>query len=605
MRPVPWGALALTGLALAAFGGTWIPRPWAPPALQPLTQGLLGAWVLWRLGQLLPTWADRRRWHVAPLWQLAAADLPLTPTPWWLPWGIRRVLQHGGAWPHAGLFLGRAFRWQAQHTQALALALARDGALPVATDARGGHPALHAVGRRCEQPLVLPWSDLVGHVLVAGTTRSGKTRCLEVLVAEAIRAPGAVVVVDPKGDAELLARCAWEAERQGRPFALFTPAFPTLSATFNPFETATTPAEVGARVQALMPGGGEKRGDPFFTEYPLAVLERVAAAQAALGQRWTLEGLAPPTVLRPRMEALLVAYLQHLLGPAGARPTLPGLSAAYRRRGVPDPVADALLDDLEKPRDHFQKVTANLIPAFRGVTGAPFGHLLSTLPADLTWDGIVARQQVVYFALSSLLLGEIASRIGRVILQDLTGYLGRRYAYDDVRTACPITVVVDEFSNVAYPLFVDAVNKGGGAGARFILALQSLADPEAAMGREHAQRLLDNLNTQIWFRLADPRTAEMATEGLGECTVVVPEEGAGLAYGGLGRLVGSVNRHLKHQASPLLRPDWLLALPRGEAVVRMKGEVWKLRVPLLTPPPSTVLARLGLTDLTPPPGSPA
>jgi hypothetical protein len=414
-----------------------------------------------------------------------------------------------------------------------------------------------------------------------------------------------VVVVDPKGDAELLARCAWEAERQGRPFALFTPAFPTLSATFNPLETATTPAEVGARVQALMPGGGEKRGDPFFTEYPLAVLERVAAAQAALGQRWTLDGLAPPTVLRPHMEALLVAYLQNLLAPPVARPTLQGLSGAYRRQGRPDPVADALLDDLEKPRDHFQKVTANLIPAFRGVTGAPFGHLLSTLPADLTWDGIVAREQVVYFALSSLLLGEIANRIGRVILQDLTGYLGRRYAYDDVRTACPITVVVDEFSNVAYPLFVDAVNKGGGAQARFILAMQSLADPEAMMGREHTQRLLDNLNTQIWFRLADPRTAETATDGLGACTVVVPEEGAGLAYGGLGRLVGSVNWHLKHQASPLLRPEWLLALPRGEAVVRLRGEVWKLRVPLLTPPPPTVLARLGLTDLTPRPGSPA
>jgi hypothetical protein len=517
---------------------------------------------------------------------------------------VRRFLQRWGAWPHTGLFLGRAFRWSAHHTQTLALAQARDGALPVATDTRGGHPALHAVGYRRERPLVLPWSDLAGHVLVAGTTRSGKTRCLELLVTEAIRAPGAVVVVDPKGDADLLARCAWEAERQGRPFALFTPAFPTLSATFNPLETATTPAEVGARVQALMPGGGEKRGDPFFTEYPLAVLERVAAAQAALGQRWTLDGLAPPTVMRPHMEALLAAYLQHLLGPAGARPTLQGLTAAYRRRRVPDPIADALLDDLEKPRDHFQKVTANLIPAFRGVTGAPLGHLLSTLPADLTWEGLVAREMVVYFALSSLLLGEIAHRIGRVILQDLTGYLGRRYAYDDVRIACPITIVVDEFSNVAYPLFVDAVNKGGGAQARFILAMQSLADPEAAMGREHAQRLLDNLNTQIWFRLADPRTADTATEGPGECTVVVPEEGAGLAYGGLGRLVGSVTRHLKRQASPLLRPEWLLALPRGEAVVRMQGEVWKLRVPLLNPPPSTVLARLGLTDLTPAPGSP-
>ena len=46
MRPVPWGALALTALALAALGGTGLPRPWAAPALQPLTQGLLGAWTL-------------------------------------------------------------------------------------------------------------------------------------------------------------------------------------------------------------------------------------------------------------------------------------------------------------------------------------------------------------------------------------------------------------------------------------------------------------------------------------------------------------------------------------------------------------------------------
>jgi type IV secretory pathway TraG/TraD family ATPase VirD4 len=117
------------------------------------------------------------------------------------------------------------------------------------------------------------------------------------------------------------------------------------------------------------------------------------------------------------------------------------------------------------------------------------------------------------------------------------------------------------------------------------------------MGRERAQQVFDNLNTKVWFRLADPRTAEMATEGLGLCTVWAPEEGAGLSYGGVGGLTGRVDRRLTRQEVPLLRPTWLMALPRGEAVVRLRGEVWKLRVPLLTPPPPTVLARLGLTDL--------
>jgi len=80
-----------------------------------------------------------------------------------------------------------------------------------------------------------------------------------------------------------------------------------------------------------------------------------------------------------------------------------------------------------------------------------------------------------------------------VILQDLVGYLGRRYAYADLTTAIPITVLCDEFGDVAFPLFTNALNKGGGAQARFILAQQSLADAEAAMGAAQARRVFDNL----------------------------------------------------------------------------------------------------------------
>ena len=65
----------------------------------------------------------------------------------------------------------------------------------------------------------------------------------------------------------------------------------------------------------------------------------------------------------------------------------------------------------------------------------------------------------------------------------------------------------------------------------------------------------------------------------------------------LGGLTGSVQRRLPAREVPLVRPAWLTALPRGEALVRMKGEVWKLRVPLHTPPSPAVLAHLGLDAL--------
>ncbi|MGE3540233.1 MAG: type IV secretion system DNA-binding domain-containing protein [Candidatus Tectimicrobiota bacterium] len=598
MRLRYWDAILLAALgSMATLALALVPpTPWAPQEHRPLTLALLGGWTLWRLGVLVQAWARQRAWQQAPVWHMDTAALPLL-TAWaWLPERVQRWLRQHGWLPHRGVVLGRAFRWNARDTQLLETVLAEAGALPVAEDARGGHPALHAVGQSRERTLVLPWSELTGHVLITGTTRSGKTRLLEVLAAEVIRGPGAVLILDPKGDRDLLARCAAEAQRQGRPFACLSPAFPAQSARLNVLDTAGTPAEVAARIKALMPSGGARQGDPFFEEYPLALIERLATVQQALGQRWTLEGLYAPAVLRQHLEALLAAYLRQRLQ-VGAGQRLEALIAAYTRQGAGDLVADALIDDLQKPRDHFTKVTSNLIPAFRGVVGAPLGPLFSTVPGDLSWTRIVDQSQVVYVALASLLLGDVANRIGRVLLQDLVGYLGRRYAYDEASTAPPITVLIDEFGDVAFPLFTNALNKGGGAQARFMLAQQSLADAEAAMGPAQARRVLDNLNTKIWCRLADDRTAAEATEGLGLCTVCLPEDGVGLSYGGMGGLTGSVQRRLTAREVPLVRPAWLTALPRGEALVRMKGEVWKLRVPLLTPPAPAVLEQLGLGAL--------
>ena len=157
----------------------------------------------------------------------------------------------------------------------------------------------------------------------------------------------------------------------------------------------------------------------------------------------------------------------------------------------------------------------------------------------------------------------------------------------------PLTILLDEFSNIAYPGFVDAVNKGGGARAHFMLAMQSLADPEAAMGRDGTQRVLDNLNTRVWFRLSDDKTAKLATEGLGLANVSHAQVGYSLGFGGGRAHSASVGGGLQHVEKPLIRSEWLTAMPRGEALVRLKGENWKLRVPLLAPVSRDETARRG------------
>ena len=614
-------AIALSGLVASPWGGEGMGLD---PRLRPLAVGFGTLWTLRRLVVFLMARHRWRSWRLPAPWSLEARDLPFESLrnralrfrvakgldylqstgsertggplcqlnrglgyglrhPWSRPvirWLARR------ACPDEGILLGRAFRWSPEHTQELETHLQNGQALPVGRDARGGYPALHAVGRREEQPLVLPWSELVGHVLIGGTTRSGKTRLLEVILSEAIRGPGTVIVIDPKGDAELLIRVAAEAYRAGRKFAFFSPASPQWSASFNPFGTCTNTSELASRVQALMPGGGGMaKGDPFFTEYPLAVVEKIGAAQKAVGQKWTIEGLNAATTLVPPFENLLATYLVRQVGRQQDRdlPDLQGLIAEYRLRQASerDLLADALIDDYEKPRDHFVQVTANLVPAFRGVTGGEMERLLSSSDPDLTWDGVVEERKVVYFAMSSLMFGEVANRIGRVILQDLIGFLGRRYAQDDPRKMAPLTILIDEFSNVAYPGFIDALNKGGGARANIMLAMQSLADPEAAMGRDGTQRVLDNLNTRIWFRLTDDATAKLAVEGLGTTSVSRETISHSLNFGGGKPTSAGARGAMQYADRSLVRPEWVTGLPRGEAFVRTRGENWKLRVPLL------------------------
>ena len=551
--------------------------------LQFVAAGVGGLWVVARLGMVLKARARWAGWTRSPSWVVEAADLPLEERGGRLLRMLARFLPARDT----GILLGRGFQWTPQHTQELETFM-RDGARPLPTGAgeRGGYPALHAVGRAQERPLVLPFSELVGHVLIGGTTRSGKTRLLEVIACEAVRAPGTVVVIDPKGDVELLVRAASQARRMGREFRFFSPAFPQASKTFNPLSMCETTTELAARVQALMPGGGGMARDPFFTEYPLAIIERLGAAQAAVGEKWTIEGLNAVTTLVPPLEDLIAKYLHRAVFERGGEgvPPFREMKAEYEESGRRDLLADAMLDDHGKPRDHWQRVTANLTPAFRGVTGGEMGRLLSTVPPDLSWQKIVAgsggQGMVVYFSMNSLMFGEVSNRIGRVVLQDLIGFLGRRYAYDDPATMTPITILIDEFSNVAYGGFIDALNKGGGARAHFMLAMQSLADPEAAMGREGAQRVLDNLNTRVWFRLTDDRTAKVATEGLGFTHVAFEEAGHGISFGGVGGLVGNASARLSRSERPLIRSEWLTAMPRGECLVRLRGENWKLRAAL-------------------------
>jgi Type IV secretion-system coupling protein DNA-binding domain len=89
-----------------------------------------------------------------------------------------------------------------------------------------------------DNPVYIPQEVRVGHTFVVGTTRVGKTRLASIFINQDIRNGDAVIVVDPKGDLELVRDMYSACKTCGRlnDFRIVHLGFPELSAHYNPLK---------------------------------------------------------------------------------------------------------------------------------------------------------------------------------------------------------------------------------------------------------------------------------------------------------------------------------------------------------------------------------
>src|SRR6266566_264111 len=154
-------------------------------------------------------------------------------------------------------YVGHGFSWDSQHANEV-IASERESKPLVGWKRKpgdaGGVATIHAVGGREEAPVFLPLSDLEGHMLVSGATRTGKTHYLQLDLVQAIeRGTEAVIFIDPKGDLSVLHRAYDAAVRTGRQkdFQFFSLAFPHVSCTYNPLHNFVLGMEMPDRLSGL------------------------------------------------------------------------------------------------------------------------------------------------------------------------------------------------------------------------------------------------------------------------------------------------------------------------------------------------------------------
>ncbi len=470
---------------------------------------------------------------------------------------------------HEMQYMGHGFTWDPQHANEV-LAAEREGIALAARKRSPGDPggiaALHAVGSHEEAPVFLPLSDLEGHMLVSGATRTGKTHYLQLDLVQAIeRGDEAVIFIDPKGDLNVLHRAYDAAVRAGRQkdFQFFSLAFPHVSCTYNPLHNFVLGMEVPDRLAGLLPGGGQS--EPFKA-FAWEVINVIAQAMLLAGERPLLSKIARYAKVNGSLEELLPKIPPHT------------------------PEFEYLQGLIKHPPDHYDKMVSSLKPMLSKLDTPDFRNLMSVTTPDLDWDRAIRLKRIVYMFMGSMIVKETAYAIGMLALQDLLNFIGRAYAYE--RTKTPVRLIVDEVGRLVFPGFVDLLSQAGGQGLMAVLAFQSVADLVSVLGPAGAQQILDNTNTKLWFRATDHATAKTFSDIAGQGPLLTRRESA--AYRPVLQGRPKVHSRLAFDATfaqqstevieNLVREDWLMKLPRGQAFLYASGQAYKTRFPLMPQP---------------------
>ena len=506
---------------------------------------------------------------------------------------------------HAGdLLLGDGFDWHLQHA-GWAHELLTSGD---ATRETGRCSWIHNLSEKTRD-IIQPLRDTAGHTLIIGTTGSGKTRCFDLLITQAILRGEAVIILDPKGDPDLLenARRASDLAARSRAFWMFHPAFPKDSIRLDPLGSFNRPSELSGRIAGAMPGHGP--GDPFRA-FGQRALDQIIQGFLFTGTRPTLVNIRRmlETGIEPLLEQALMRHFRQIEGPRwrialkGTMAAKPGplslttLIRHYRetvKRTAPHGVLDGLLSFHEHDRVHFMKMVASLLPVLTLLTTGPLESLISPDPEDLDdprpirdLAGILERGEILYVGLDALSDGQSAAMLGSILLSDLAACAGERY--NRPGPPKPVQVFIDEASEAVNEAAIQLLNKGRGAGFRLTLATQTLADFTARLGNvARAYQILGNVNTLIAFRVTDPDTQEYVTGNLPATRQKRIQRSQGLSTVAKDplELTQTLSKQLIEEKGERFPPELLGQLPDLHYLGKLAGgRIVKGRIPILGDP---------------------
>ncbi|MFO1258840.1 MAG: TraM recognition domain-containing protein [Gammaproteobacteria bacterium] len=375
--------------------------------------------------------------------------------------------------------------------------------------------------------------DMRTHVLIFGSTGSGKTEALVSIAFNSLCQGSGFIYVDGKGDNSLYSKVFSMVRRMGRDDDLLLINFMTgardvigpqktrLSNTMNPFANGSSSMLSNLVVSLMDSGGGGGDGDMWkgraisFVEALMKVLTamrdegHILLDANSIRNYFVLEKLemmgldkrfpvsATHTVPLDNMPATILEPLDNYLA------NLPGFNPA--KKG----------NQAGEVREQHGFITMQLTRVFSSLADT-YGHIIRTNLAEVDLKDVVLNRRIMVVLLPALEKSpEELSNLGKIIIASLKAMMAAGLGdevegeYRDVilrkptTSPTPYVCIMDEYGYYAVPGFAVVPAQARSLGFSAIFAGQDLPAFQKA-SKEEAASIGANTNVKICMKMEDP-----------------------------------------------------------------------------------------------------
>ena len=400
------------------------------------------------------------------------------------------------------------------------------------------------IGHIGKRPIYIP--DWIRHLLLCGTTGSGKTVVLANFIKRALEKGFPLPIIDGKGDlgkGSILDIVKTLNKEYKRKVYVVNLSDPKSSDKYNPFKNATPTMAKDMLIN--MTDWSEEHYKSNAERYIQRLL-------------YLLEYSRIPFSFNNIIRHLPLEKYKEL-------------SKILLENGKIS--KDEHMENIEIGNTSGKPVQSSLA-RFSTIAEGELGNIFSDDGIDMS--EAIKEGAVILFILNPLTYPELSPAFGRLILIDSKKAIGNLFNSGIERTF----FIMDEISSYASPVLIDLINKSRSAGVTCILSTQSLSDLDCAYGEAFKEQIIENCNTFIIMRQNSGVNAEhwaniLGTRNTMEITHQLRQDRQDTLSTGYGS-AKRVREYLYH-------PDDIKTLQTGEGIFLSKDTNADSRVNIYKP----------------------